>query len=719
MLGRLLAEAGDLTLLVTSRERLHLRDEWTIELGGLSLPDDDAWLEQAEAVQLFVERARHVSPQFALDSHNRLAVAHICRRMEGMPLAIELAAAWTRVLTPSEIVSEIVSEIDHALDLLGHAGDDAPERHRSIRAALDHSWRLLDASEQRALARLALFRGHFERDAATEIAGATLPILLSLIDKSLVRRETNGTISRFSLHELVRQYAAERLSEQHDRAASEQRFIAFYAALLANGIDSKTGNSTAEARATIQRNIENIRAAWVRASEIHDSAAIVSMMVPLRIWYDNNSWLQPGATLFGQAAEAFRTAETHVLYGYLLAIQGYFLTRIGQFRQARPILETSRAILEPAGANDGLTVVVFNLGMLQFHLAQPDQAEINLVHAQTLVQAQGDSYLALWSELWLGAIALIRGEYDRAEAMYRHFTDAWHTIGFSRGEAVGFVLLGELEYRRGDVAQATVYLRDGLRIGAIARDTLATGLALSQLGSLAMLREEWDEAYYLLTEGSTMLREMGDHWNTGRALTYLMHVEIARGNDVAAARICAELTQFVVADERFFLAEAALGFALLLGRANRYAEAWQLLSMIAPLQGDYATLKRAAELANQWSSRIAAHEIGPERELLAWLQHLAKHPWTKAVTTPQAPKPVGLHISATNETLSPREVEVLRLLIGGATNPAIAEALVISPFTAKHHVGNVLQKLGVTSRTQAAVQGKALGLEPLIPQPHD
>ena len=317
-----------------------------------------------------------------------------------MPLAIELAAAWTRVLTPSEIVSEI----DHALDLLGHAGDDAPERHRSIRAALDHSWRLLDASEQRALARLALFRGHFERDAATEIAGATLPILLSLIDKSLVRRETSGTISRFSLHELVRQYAAERLSEQHDRAA---------------------------------------------------------------------------------------------------------------------------------------------------------------------------------------------------------------------------------------------------------------------------------------------------------------------------ARACAELTQFVVADERFFLAEAALGFALLLGRANRYAEAWQLLGMIAPLQGDYATLKRAAELARQWSSRIAAHEIGPERELLAWLQHLAKHPWTKAVTTPQAPKPVGLHISATNETLSPREVEVLRLLIGGATNPAIAEALVISPFTAKHHVGNVLQKLGVTSRTQAAVQGKALGLEPLLPHPNE
>ena len=400
MLGRLLAEAGDLTLLVTSRERLRLRDEWAIELGGLSLPVDDTRLEQAEAVQLFVERARHAAPDFALDSHNRLAVAHICRRMEGMPLAIELAAAWTRVLTPSEIVSEI----DHALDLLGHAGDDAPERHRSIRAALDHSWRLLDASEQRALARLALFRGHFERDAAIEIAGATLPILLSLIDKSLVRRETSGTISRFSLHELVRQYAAERLSEQHDRAA---------------------------------------------------------------------------------------------------------------------------------------------------------------------------------------------------------------------------------------------------------------------------------------------------------------------------ARACAELTQFVVADERFVLAEAALGFALLLGRANRYAEAWQLLGMIAPLQGDYATLKRAAELARQWSSRIAAHEIGPERELLAWLQHLAKHPWTKAVTTPQAPKPVGLHISATNETLSPREVEVLRLLIGGATNPAIAEALVISPFTAKHHVGNVLQKLGVTSRTQAAVQGKALGLEPLLPQPHD
>ena len=159
-------------LLATSRERLRMRDEWVLELGGLALPATASGpqLERTEAVRLFVERAQRVTPDFALRAENRAAVGQICRRLEGMPLAIELAAAWIRALTPHEIVAEI----DQALDFLAQRNRDTPIRHRSMRAALDHSWNLLTNDERRALACLSVFRGGWERAAAEAICSASV-----------------------------------------------------------------------------------------------------------------------------------------------------------------------------------------------------------------------------------------------------------------------------------------------------------------------------------------------------------------------------------------------------------------------------------------------------------------------------------------------------------------------------------------------------------------
>src|SRR5215212_260788 len=228
LIGRILTEAPTVALLVTSRERLRMRDEWVLELGGLALPatDSEPHLERADAVQLFVERAQRVSPDFALRAENRAAVGHICRRLEGMPLAIELAAAWTRALTPHEIVAEI----DQALDFLAQRSRDTPIRHRSMRAALDHSWNLLTNAERRALACLSVFRGGCQRDAAMSMSGADLQTIMALIDKSLLRREEVGGVMRFSLHELVHQYAAEHLAaDPEEQAATEARHTAYYA----------------------------------------------------------------------------------------------------------------------------------------------------------------------------------------------------------------------------------------------------------------------------------------------------------------------------------------------------------------------------------------------------------------------------------------------------------------------------------------------------------
>ena len=165
-------------------------------------------------MRLFVDRAQHLDRDFALDSGSRAAVVQICQRLEGLPLAIELAASWTRVLT----LPEITDEIGRALDFLSQDHHDTPARHRSLRAALDHSWRLLNRIEQRAVAQLSIFQGGCDREAIQEVTGATLPLLNALIDKSLVQRARLRGVTRYTLHELVRQYAAERLADRSARS---------------------------------------------------------------------------------------------------------------------------------------------------------------------------------------------------------------------------------------------------------------------------------------------------------------------------------------------------------------------------------------------------------------------------------------------------------------------------------------------------------------------
>ena len=201
-----------LKLLVTSRERLNVPPEWLFEVAGLSVPPDCLAsgaaedLETYDAVALFLQAVRRLQPDFSPSGPAESRVGCLCRLVQGMPLALELAAPWVRTLT----CAEIVQEIERDLDFLTGSRRDAPDRHHSIRAVFDHSWRLLSAEEQRVLAGLSVFRGGFQRQAAHQVAGASLATLSALVDKSLLRFNPLG---RYDLHELLRQYAFERLGE--------------------------------------------------------------------------------------------------------------------------------------------------------------------------------------------------------------------------------------------------------------------------------------------------------------------------------------------------------------------------------------------------------------------------------------------------------------------------------------------------------------------------
>ena len=236
LVSEMLAAAPGVHILATSRERLNLREEWVLEVSGLNSPavETEINLESYSAIELFVQQARRVSVGFALDNANQSAVVRICHLVGGMPLGIELAAAWVRALS----CEQIADEIERSLDVLETPTRNIEPRHRTMRAALDQSWQLLSDVEQNVFKRLSVFRGGFTREAAEYVARATLRTLTGLVDKSMVRVNAGG---RYDLQELLRQYAEEKLGEMPaEQEQTRDRHSTYYADFMGQWADDPT-----------------------------------------------------------------------------------------------------------------------------------------------------------------------------------------------------------------------------------------------------------------------------------------------------------------------------------------------------------------------------------------------------------------------------------------------------------------------------------------------
>ncbi|MCB9433929.1 MAG: hypothetical protein H6668_18320 [Ardenticatenaceae bacterium] len=251
LLQQLLTHAPGLKLLVTSRERLNLRGEWLLPVEGLPVPTAAPGEETYAAAILFVQCAQRVRPEFQLTAANREAVWRICQLVEGVPLGLELAATWLRLLS----CAEIGDEIGRSYDFLSDAPRAVAERHQSLQTVFAYSWKLLTASEQQAVARLAVFRGGFSREAAQTVAQATLPLLASLVDKSFLRVRQPG---RYEMHAMLRQYAAEKLSPAEQERVQD-RHAAFYAAFLQRWLQPLQGDNQLAALDGIRLELENVR----------------------------------------------------------------------------------------------------------------------------------------------------------------------------------------------------------------------------------------------------------------------------------------------------------------------------------------------------------------------------------------------------------------------------------------------------------------------------
>jgi predicted ATPase len=540
----LLRAAPEVTLLVTSRERLRLQGEHLLELEGLPLPADDAADIAGSAADLFIQRARQVRPDFAPAGDELRAIERICRLVEGLPLGVELAAAWVRLLT----CREIAREIERGLAFLASSLRDAPERHSSLRAVVAHSWQALAPEERAALARLSVFRGGFGRAAAAAVAGASLLLLSALVDKSLVRQGAGAASGqRFDLHEFIRQYAAERLAESAaEREAALERYGRYYAALLAGETERLKGPALNEALAAIEPEIENVRAVWDWAVERRSVPELGQALESLATFYEIRGWFLEGEAAFGRAVAALAGAdqtgdrEERALLGRLLGRQAAMNFRLSRYEAARELHTRSLNLAREAGDEATRLFAVTALGTVAWAQGRYDEARRLGGESLALARALGDAHGAALALNMLGNAAFHQGDFAKAQHLHRESLAIRRAIGERRRIAVSLNNLANATWETGDHRAAVALYEEGLAMHREVGDRYGTGITLVNLADAARLMGDHEAARRHLAESLTLFREMGDRQGIAQTLNMLGSVALTQGEPAAAQPLIEE-----------------------------------------------------------------------------------------------------------------------------------------------------------------------------------
>lgn len=540
LLAQILEQAPAVKLLVTSRERLQLRGEWGFEVQGLPAPPEEqlAGLEEYSAVQLFLQRARRARLDFEPSDEDRRAINRICRLVEGMPLAIEFAAAWAPVLS----CREIAAEIERGLDILATSLRDMPERQRSMRAVFDHSWKLLSKEEQRALRDLSVFRGGFRREAAREVAGADLLLLSSLLAKSFLRRTSDD---RFMMHDLVRQYAAGKLADQaeEERAVSD-RHAAYYLTFTARLEGDLRGRRQREALAQLDAEMGNVRRAWLQTIQFGDAAHVRQAIPAMWSFFDMRGWFQGAESAFGRAAdtleERFGAPEGFepnltTLHAYLRAQQGWFLLRIGRFDEAARNLAAGLEVLRGAGAHAFLVDALQHVGALERLMGDYGRSREHFLEMYDFARQINDPWNATIAEGNIGLADQALGKPEEAKAHMAANVNSFRALGDSRMLAVALHFLGGISCAMGSYEEAGDYLRESLALSRAVGDRWIESMALRELGNVAGEMGNRREAAALFQDSLRLAREIDEHWSLLQALNCLGASRLAL-NDLDGAR---------------------------------------------------------------------------------------------------------------------------------------------------------------------------------------
>ncbi len=698
ILTEMIQHAPEVKLLVTSREALSLPEEWLYPVEGLPTPPSHQvdGVESITAVELFVERARQVRPDFAL-SDECAGVVRICQLVEGLPLAIEIAASWTTTLLCSEIAVEIQRNLDFLSSNLRHV----PERHRSMRAVFAQTGERLTDGERALFKRLAVFEGGFRREAAESIAEATLPLLSSLLDKCLLRRESSG---RYQIHKLLRQYAKDKLADLEIEALTEAH-CRYYCEFLAQrklGMVERAQIKTCE---EIEGELGNIRKAWQDAVDHKQTDELKVAAAP----YFHFCHLQSRHLEYAEASElavnVLEEAGDLRAVAQILVYQSWMLIRIGRFEQAAGAIERSRALFERLqlnpdygmGSHPSAPLIILKVIQGDFAGAAALGEKLKIDSA-----ARGDRHNLSFACYGLSSAYLNQEQYEAALINADQAVKLTADIGNHWFGAYCHDALGNVHRAMGHYTEAERHYRASLHTRKDYRDPAGMATTTRHLAEVSLAQHDYQAAQQLCEENLSIYRMLNDesgqasaHHSLGQAACQAGAADLAAQHFREALDIADKIGSMPL------LLSLVVDIGILMLNNDLESRGVELLRLVQshPAGNQQQREKAAAML---YGSPIIHDAPIPDLDttVIALRTELLD-------LGPDSP---AKKVSSLIDPLTDRELDVLRLIGQGLSNPAIAQRLFIAVGTVKAHTNRIYGKLGVANRVEAVIKAQELSL---------
>jgi predicted ATPase/DNA-binding CsgD family transcriptional regulator len=722
-LTELIAFCPCLKILVTSRAVLHVGGEYEFSVPPLALPTttqltDDAALMQCPAVILFLQRAQMVRSDIQLTASNARIIAEICMRLDGLPLAIELAAARIKLFS----VQTLLSRLQRRLHILTGVKQNVPARQQTLRKTLDWSYDLLDSQEMLLFRRLAIFVGGCTLEAAEQVcmlAGAmTLPLLdgvSSLIDKSLLYQSGQDKDEpRLTMLETIREYGLDCLCASGEFASMRHVHATYYLALAEDAEAHMTGSGQLAYLERLQCEYENLRVAWQWFAQQEEWAMALRLTGSLwRFW-----WVR------GHANEGRNTLEWLLSGGAEVALPvrakalhaaGVVNGMLGNFGLAEALCAESLLLFRELRDERGVAMSLWMLGHVGQMKSDYALAHSMLEEALILFQKVKDTWGVASVLDRLAAVAVDEGCYEQARKLSEESVTLFQQMADTGGKARALWMLGLVLFSLGDLTTARMRLEECLRSSREIGDRRCIVYTLALTGYIAILEGQHAAGRTLLDESLVLAREIGDRRGIVWGLAGQGWVSLMQG-DCDAARALFEESLIILNqldyDYKSFIAlslEGLMGAAIGLGY---YAWAARLGSAADSVRkaGGPAMPLVLYVVFDGFMSNVRA-QLGEEAFQIAWSEGgkltlvqvlgaqeaiIVTEPLPNVAVVPPVERPALAPLG-----LTAREIEVLRLLARGLTSARIAHQLGISVLTVNTHVRSIYSKLDVTSRSSA------------------
>jgi predicted ATPase/DNA-binding SARP family transcriptional activator len=564
----LIEHTRGITIVATSRQQLNLRGEWIFPIEGLPFPEESvsaADLSGYDAVSLFLRTARQANVSFSPTDNDWRAIARIARLLEGIPLGIELAAAGVRTATCDEIADEIEKSVGFLSTRLRYV----PKRHRSLRALFEQSWALLPRDGRAAFRRLSVFRGGFSREAAEEVTEVNLPVLSSLLARSLLRRSPLG---RYEMLEILREFAAERLRAlPHEHRLMRDTHGAYYLSLLAENEHSLKGPGQKESARRLTTDIENIRAAWHHAVETRNAELLRRAAFSLFLYCDMRNHFDEGAELFGAASTAFAEAteeDLRRLYAFSRGLEAWFTHARGGQGAGETLFDDSLRILEALPEGRQLAFIQLLAAFARHGSADEARRRLSdslefFERAQLPWEAAETLEALSWHLLAEDADDAV-SHAARSVEMHAQLRDPWGMAMAKFALGIAYTQAGQRDRAQAQFEESLALRRD------LEQDPLGTLQCLVQLGHLANERRDSAQAVDQYEAALHIAQGNGTRWAQARVHAYLAQAFHNIGTDAESAEH----------------AQRAVSLYRALGREQDAARCKSLLHSLRPSQDE-------------------------------------------------------------------------------------------------------------------------------------